>query len=318
MKDLKERIGKIPIAIVPTFVGLCTLSNMYLLFGFTWIRHISMIVSMVLLAIYLLKIATNVHIVKEEYSKTLSSSLYAGLTMITMLIGSYIFDFNQVLGKFLWLIGLIIHALHILVFTYRNVINNFNMNTFIPSWFVTYNGIMVSIVVGGAINEPMIKKIVLYYGIAVLFIIMPFMIYRLAKYEIKDDMYHSQAILLAPSSLCVVSYINIIENPNIILLYLLYILVLISLGFVLYKLPKFFGYKFAPGFSGLTFPMAIGTLASLKMSVFLDGQGYKSLSLMTKELSGIQIFVTTGIITFVVFNFIRMLRKIFSKVVLIK
>lgn len=312
MEDFKERLSKIHIAIVPTFVGLYTLSNIYLSLGFTCIRHMSMVASIVLLIIYLLKIATNFSTIKEEYSNTIPASLYAGLPMITMLIGSYIFDFNQVLGKSLWFIGLIIHALHIIVFTYRNVIKSFNMNTFIPSWFVTYNGIMVSTVVGGVMNEPIISKIVVYYGIGVLFIIMPFMIYRLIKYEIKDDMYHSQAILLAPSSLCVVSYINVVKDPNIILLYFLYILVLLSLVFVLYKLPKFFGYKFAPGFAGLTFPMAIGTVASIKTSVFLDGWGYKNLSLMAKELSGIQIFVTTGIITFVVFNFIRMLKKIFK------
>ena len=54
-----------------------------------------------------------------------------------------------------------------LVFTYNNVIKNFNMQTFVPSWFVTYNGIMVSTVVGGVMNEPLIGKIVVYYGIAV-------------------------------------------------------------------------------------------------------------------------------------------------------
>ena len=48
------------------------------------------------------------------------------------------------------------------------------MDTFVPSWFVTYNGIMVSTVVGGVMNEPLIGKIVVYYGIAVFTVIIPF------------------------------------------------------------------------------------------------------------------------------------------------
>lgn len=306
-KNLSTKLSNMPIAVVPTFVGLCTLSNMYLPFGFTWIRHISMISSIVILAAYILKIATNFDIVKKEYSNTVPASLYAGITMLTMIIGSYIFDFSPALGKTLWFIGLIVHAIHILVFTYLNVIKNFNIDTCVPSWFVTYNGIMVSTVVGGVMKEPLISKIVVYYGIAVFCLIMPFMVYRLIKHPIKEAMYHTQAIVLAPSSLCLVSYLNVIQNPNPIVVYVLYAVVLLSLAFVLYKLYKFFEYKFNPGFAALTFPMAIGIVASVKMSAFLSNQGYESLSAIAKELSGIQIFITTAIISFVIFNFIRML-----------
>lgn len=313
MDSLRKKLSKIPIAIIPTFVGLCTLSNIYLLLGFSWIRHISMIVSIIILLAYLLKMATNFKLINEEYSKAIPASLYAGITMLIMIIGSYIFDYNEILGKYIWFIGLIIHVIHIIIFTYRNVIKNFNMLTFIPTWFVTYNGIMVSTVVGSVMNEPAISKIIVYYGIAILFIIMPFMIYRLVKYEIKDDSYHTQAIVLAPSSLCVVSYINVIKNANTTLIYVLYMAVLLSLVFVLYKLPKFFAYKFSPGFAGLTFPMAIGIVASVKVSGVLEKQGYSILSFITKEISGVQIFITTGIITFVIFNFMTMLRNSFKE-----
>ena len=94
------------------------------------------------------------------------------------------------------------------------MIKGVNKDTFVPTWFVTYNGIMVSTVVGGVMNEPTIGKIVVYYGIAVLIIIMPFMLYRLATTDIKDAVHHTQAILLAPSSLCLVSYLNFIKEPN--------------------------------------------------------------------------------------------------------
>ncbi|MFR2301641.1 MAG: TDT family transporter, partial [Clostridium paraputrificum] len=279
--------------------------------GYTWIRHITMILSAIILIAYIIKIVTNFNVFKNEYSNTVPASLYAGFTMITMILGSYVFDFSPTIGKAMWFVGLILHSIHIIIFTYRNVIKGVNIDTFLPSWFVTYNGIMVSTVVGGVMNEPTIGKIVVYYGIAVLIIIMPFMLYRLATTDIKDAVHHTQAILLAPSSLCLVSYLNFIKEPNKFVVYALYALVFCTLLFIIVKLPKFFSFDFHPGFAGMTFPMAIGTVASIKMSGFLKGQGYDVLSNMVKEISGIQIYLTTAIVSIVVFGILRIVIRKF-------
>ena len=273
-----DKFKNIPVPLLPTMVGAATLSNVYLTLGYTWIRHITMILSAIILIAYIIKIVTNFNVFKNEYSNTVPASLYAGFTMITMILGSYVFDFSPTIGKAMWFVGLILHSIHIIIFTYRNVIKGVNIDTFLPSWFVTYNGIMVSTVVGGVMNEPTIGKIVVYYGIAVLIIIMPFMLYRLATTDIKDAVHHTQAILLAPSSLCLVSYLNFIKEPNKFVVYALYALVFCTLLFIIVKLPKFFSFDFHPGFAGMTFPMAIGTVASIKMSGFLKGQGYDVLS----------------------------------------
>ena len=135
----------------------------------------------------------------------------------------------------------------------------------------------------------------------------PFMIYRLAKYELKDPMFHTQAIVLAPSSLCLVSYLNFIETPNKFIIYYLYFAVICALIFILIKLPKFFSYVFHPGFAGLTFPMAIGIVASTKMAAYLTGQGYETFGNIVKQISGIQLYITTGIISLVLFKFFMML-----------
>ena len=306
-----DKFKNIPVPLLPTMVGAATLSNVYLTLGYTWIRHITMILSAIILIAYIIKIVTNFTVFKDEYSNTVPASLYAGFTMITMILGSYVFDFNPTIGKAMWFVGLILHAIHIVIFTYRNVIRGVNIDTFLPSWFVTYNGIMVSTVVGGVMNEPTIGKIVVYYGIAVLIIIMPFMLYRLATTDIKDAVHHTQAILLAPSSLCLVSYLNFIKEPNKFVVYALYALVFCTLLFIIVKLPKFFSFDFHPGFAGMTFPMAIGTVASIKMSAFLKGQGYDVLSNMIKEISGIQIYLTTAIVSIVVFGILRIVIRKF-------
>lgn len=304
-----QKLERMPVPILPTMVGAATLSNVYNGMGFNLVRHITMWAGAIVLIFYIMKIIRYPKTFLGEYSKTVPASLYAGMTMLTMILGSYLFDFNQGFGKALWLAGLILHALHIIIFTLRNVVIARSKDTFVPSWFVTYNGILVSCVVGGDMNMNDILQYVVYYGIAIYAILIPIIIWRLMTHELKEGMYHTLAIVLAPCSLCVVGYLNVIENPNQTVIYILYACVLVSLLFVLIKLPKFFSFAFHPGFAGMTFPMAIGIVASTKMAGYLTGIGNEGLANVVTQISGIQIYVTTAIIGFVLFNFLKMLGK---------
>lgn len=308
-----ERLERMPVPVLPTFVGALTLSNVYSGMGYVWIRHLTMWTATVVLLLYIIKIIKYPKTCLSEYQTVVPCSLYAGFTMVMMILGSYYFDYAPGFGKALWSIGLAVHAVHILVFTFRNVIKERNINTFVPSWFVTYNGIMVSCVVGGAMNAGNILKYVVYYGIVIYFILIPIMIWRLITVEVKPPVYHTMAVVLAPCSLCVVSYLNVIKNPNQILLFILYACVLASLAFVIIKVPKFFSFSFAPGFAGMTFPMAIGIVATNKMTEYLTVSGQESFAALTLQLSGIQIYITTMIIGFVLLNFLIMALKIERK-----
>lgn len=305
-----DRLERMPVPVLPTFVGALTLSNVLSGMGYTWIRHITMWAATIILLLYIIKIVKFPKVCLKEYQTVVPCSLYAAFTMITMILGSYYFDYIPALGKGMWAAAICVHAVHILVFTYRNVIKKRDINTFVPSWFVTYNGIMVSCVVGGAMNAAGVLKYIVYYGIIIYFIIVPIMIWRLLKVEVKPAVYHTMAVLLAPCSLCVVSYLNVIPNPNQTLLYVLYGCVLASLLFIILKLPKFFSFPFAPGFAGLTFPMAIGIVASTKMAGYLTGAGQEVLAGVVKQISGIQLYLTTMIIGYVLLNFVIMALRV--------
>ncbi len=302
-------LKKLPVPLLATMVGAATLSNVYGGLGYTWIRHITMAAAFVVLLCFAARIITQRDIFIEEYRTTVPASLYAGFTMLLMLLGAYCQEYFGGIGKVMWFAGLILHAVHIVIFTCRNVLTGRKWDTFVPSWFVTYNGIMVSCVVGGIMKEPAILQIVTVYGIVIYFILIPIMLWRLIKHEIKSGMYHTQAIVLAPCSLCLVSYLNTAANPLQILVTILYLCVLASLLFILYKLPAFFSYAFYPGFAGLTFPMAIGIVASTKMAAYLEQMGNTALAGAVRQISGIQIYITTAIIGYVLFQFIKMLVK---------
>lgn len=306
--SFKNRLERLPVPILPTFVGVVTLGNVFAApLGYTWIRHISTWAAIVIWFCYLFKIFLYPKTCLKEYNLTVPCSLYAGFTMILMLVSAYLFTYVPWLGKGLWLIAIIVHAIHILVFTYLHVFENFNINNFVPSWFVTYNGIMVAAVVGKPMNMPLICTVIVYYGIIIFAIMLPFMIYRLLKYPIQDGFYHTRAIVLAPSSLCLVTYINIIENKIPWVVYILYFIVFCCLIFVVLNLNKFFSFTFHPGFAGMTFPMAIGIVASIKMATYLIDHNIVGLGNIITQISGIQIYMTTAIIAFVLHNFFIML-----------
>ena len=308
-----NRLEKLPVPILPTFVGALTLSNVYAGFGYSWLRHFMMWTALIVMVCYIVKIIRFPKTCLEEYKNVVPASLYAGFSMVTMILGSYFYELGFVGGKFIWAAGLAIHTVHLIVFTVRNMVMKRDINTFVPSWFVTYNGIMVSCVTGGAMNAKGILTVVTYYGIAIYVILVPFMIWRLMKVEVKPAVYHTMAVLLAPCSLCVVSVLNVLDNPNRILVTLLYLCVLASLVFIVIKLPKFFSFPFVPGYAGMTFPMAIGIVASAKMGAFLTAQGQEGLGSAVTQLAGFQTFLTTMIIGYVLLRFFMMLIKTEAK-----
>ena len=301
-----ERLKKMPVPVLPTFVGALTLSNVYGGMGYTWFRYLVMAAATIVIICYIIKIILYPGVCASEYRQTVPSSLYAGFTMCLMILGSFYYEMGLGFGKVIWLCAVIIHAVHICIFTYNNVIKKRDWGTTVPSWFVTYNGIMVSCVTGGAMNmKPMLQAITIY-GIIIYLILIPIMIYRLIKVPVKPAVYHTMPVVLAPCSLCVVSLLNTFDPAPKLLLIFLYICVLASLLFIIVKLPDFFSFDFVPGFAGLTFPMAIGIVATNKMAGYLAAGGMEGAGAACTQLSGFQIFLTSMLVGYVLLNFLRM------------
>ena len=306
---MSDRLKRMPVPILPTFVGTLTLSNVYGSMGYTWFRYLVMAAAMIIIICYIARIVVYPGVCLAEYKQTVPSSLYAGFTMCLMILGSFFYEKGLGFGKWIWLFAIIIHAVHICIFTFNNVIKKRDINTTVPSWFVTYNGIMVSCVTGGAMNMKPMLQVITIYGIIIYLILISVMIVRLVRVPVKPAVYHTMPVVLAPCSLCVVSLINTFDSPRAALLYFLYFCVLASLLFIIIKLPDFFSFDFVPGFAGLTFPMAIGIVATSKMAGYLTGSGRESVAAALTQLSGFQIFLTSMLVGYVLLNFLRMLLK---------
>ena len=86
-----ERLERMPVPVLPTFVGALTLGNVYSGMGYPWIRHLTMWTATVILLLYVVKLVKYPKVCKKEYEAVVPCSLYAGFTMVLMLLGSYYF-----------------------------------------------------------------------------------------------------------------------------------------------------------------------------------------------------------------------------------
>ena len=310
---MSERIKRLPIPAVATCLSALTMANVYGGLGFIWLRWLVMACGSLLILAFIFKIVRWPGVSLEEYALTIPCSLYGSFCMCLMVLGSFYYEMGFGPGKIIWIIGVALHFVQIIIFTVRHtfgkVIAGRDFIPMMPSWYVTYNGWMVACVTGGAMNAGPILKVITIYGCIIYVVLLPFMIWRLLNVEIKAAAYHTMAVLLAPCSLCVVSLINVYGSPNPALLSFMYICVLASLAFILFKLPDFFSFAFYPGFAGLTFPMAIGVVATQKMAGYLTEHGSEGLGFACTQLAGLQIWVTSMLVGYVVLMLLRMMLK---------
>lgn len=308
---LKDKVSRLPLPVVPTTLGLLVLSGFYDALGYPLIHGLAVIVATFVALAYCLKIAFHLKsVVAAEYANPMLAALYPTLPMLIMVLCVFYAQLVPALWTaaevvFFTMLGLL--CVHIVVFFVRFFLRRFEWKTFMPSWYVTTNGVMVSTVVGMPfMPEPLAAGIVVW-GIIIYVALTPFMLWRMKRCEVAEAMMHSQAIMLGPCSMCLVSYVNAFAEPNLVVLALLFACVVVSLGYVIWKLPTFFSVQFHPGYAGMTFPMAVGLLATNGFASAFAAAGYADVAWVAQQIDGVQLLLTTTIVAVVAARFLGML-----------
>jgi exfoliative toxin A/B len=316
MGKFLKKTADMPVGALAATMGAATLSNVWNSLGFVWVRNITMGVALLVWLAFFGKIVFAFKSFRTEYEKVVPCSLYGAFSMLMMILTMWLYQWLPAVAKPLFLCAVFLHAAQILVFTFRNVLRGMlcgtqgitrgiTKETFLPCWFVTYNGIMVSTVVG-FVHLSGLEKIILYYGIGIYALVIVFMVIRLIRVPVAPQFLHTTPVVLAPVSLCITTYCNVEQTPLAPVIAVLYVMLLLSLIYIIVNIPKYFAVPFNPGFAGLTFPMAIGCVASFRTAAWLGENGFSALSTVIKQISGLQTWLTTGIIAFVLCNFARM------------
>ena len=310
--SLIRKIEKLPVGATATCVGLGTLANVWFAQGFDAVRYITMVGITLVWIAAMIKLFFFNKALREDYVNVVPGSLYATYSMLTMIVGSFIVDFNFQLGRGIWLFGVILHIIHILIFTYLNVLKGIKINTFLPSWFVTYMGFLVSTVVGTPMGMDALRSAILTYGLIMYCVIFTAMVIRTIAKPYPEQFKLTFAIFFAPTSLLFVSYLNVAAEPLTWVVFTLYGIILATIVAVAIKLPGFLRNGFTPGHAALTFPPAIALVASFRMSQFLHGIGMETLGEIVFDIFSVQKYITTAILAFVAYGFLRMFKGSFQ------
>lgn len=308
----KQSIINLPIALAGISLGFSSISSVWESLGGNYIRHFAILFSVICIGLLIVKFLLDPQKTINELKHPITGSLYFTFTMALMVISSYLSKYNLNLAKVMWLGAIILHVMMFIAFIIF-MSKNFKFENIAPSWFVPAVGIGLSVVTGTNMGFSSLSRGLFFYSFTWLLILLPILIYRskFYKIEIPQQARMTLAVFGAPSSLCLAGYLGVFEPSRIILVIL--VPLAFSLTIFLYiLLPGFLKQPFTLGFAPLTFPLAIGVIATQRYTAYLTGISSKWVELFN-EIFFIQLIIATLVIGYVVYKTIEMFINSMSK-----
>ena len=255
-------IKNIPIPIAGLILALVSLGNL-LNDIHPYLKYLFGTIGLIFLALLLLKVILYPKIIKNDLKNPIILSSSGTFSMSLMVLSTYLIPFIPLLGYNVWIIGIILHLLLIIFFTYHFVIRNFNISNVYPTWWIVYVGITMAAITSHAHNVEEIGFIFFIIGFISMILTLPLVIYRYLKNKnIPEINKPLICIFTAVLSIIIVGYLNSSQNPSQNFVLILYS---ISCIFYLFSLYKFISYRnldFYPTFAAFTFPFVISALST--------------------------------------------------------
>lgn len=255
-------IKNIPIPIAGLILALVSLGNL-LNDIHPYLKYLFGTIGLIFLALLLLKVILYPKIIKNDLKNPIILSSSGTFSMSLMVLSTYLILFIPLLGYSVWIIGIILHLLLIIFFTYHFVIRNFNISNVYPTWWIVYVGITMAAITSHAHNVEEIGFIFFIIGFISMILTLPLVIYRYLKNKnIPEINKPLICIFTAVLSIIIVGYLNSSQNPSQNFVLILYS---ISCIFYLFSLYKFISYRnldFYPTFAAFTFPFVISALST--------------------------------------------------------
>ena len=309
----RQNIVDLPVAIAGISLGFTSISTVWEGLGGFYIRHFSILFACICIGLLFMKLLFDPKKVINELKHPVTGSLYFTTTMTLMTISNYLSNYIIGVAKIIWVGAIILHVIMFIAFLIF-MSKDFNFEKMVPSWFVPAVGICVGAVTGKPMGFESLTKIIFYYAFTWLLILLPILIYRVKFYkaEIPQQAKMTLAIFAAPSSLCLAAYLGIFEPSKTILTVLVPLAYILTI-YLYTLLPKFLEQPFTLGLAPLTFPLAIGVVATQRYVTYLTQIESKWVELIT-QVFFIQLIIATLVIGYVVYKtFVMSMNSILRK-----
>lgn len=260
-------IKRIPIPMAALALALASLGNLLASYSEA-LRLACGTVAGVLALLVLLRVVFDFKAVFAECDNCATLAVLPTLFMALMVLATYLKPFVGNAAAALWAVALGLQLAVTALFIKRHLLS-FALPKVLPSWFIVFVGYVVASVTSPAFSMQPVGRVLLYAGLAGYLSVLAVVVYRLVKVELPNPALPTVAIFSAPASLCLAGYLAVTETKQLMVVYALLTISLISLLFVLSRLPKVLRLDFHPGFAALTFPFVITGVALKQSSVFL-------------------------------------------------
>lgn len=261
-------------------------------------------IGFVFLILIVLKTVLYPNSVKKDFRNPVIVSSSGTFSMSLMILSTYIIEFNPTIAYTIWIIGIVLHIMLMIYFTYHFIVHNFDISNVYPSYWIVFIGITMAAITS---NVHGITEIGFYFfelGFAAMLITLPLVICRyITNPNIPDANKPLICIFTAVLSILIVGYLNTAQNISTEFVIVLYAIACIFYLFALLKFIEYRNLDFYPSYSAFTFPFVISALAT-KGIVGKIGSNSALDMILNMEIA-----IATVIVVYVLLRYINFLKN---------
>jgi exfoliative toxin A/B len=255
-------IEKLPIPISGLILALLSLGNL-LQDMHPYIRYLFGSIGAIFLTLMILKVLLYPKSIRDDFRNPVIVSSSGTFSMSLMILSTYIIAFSSTIAYAIWIIGIALHILLIIYFTYHFIICRFDISTVYPTYWIVFVGITMGAITAHFHGIHEIDFIFFIAGFIGMLASTPVIIYREFIYKQIPEMNKPlTCIFTALFSILIVGYLNSAQGISTEFLIGMYSIACIFYIFSFYKLISYRNLDFYPSFSAFTFPFVISAIAT--------------------------------------------------------
>lgn len=304
---MKNTIKKVPIPLCGVMLGFAALGNLLQSYG-EGIRYLCGIAAAFILVLVLMKLVMFPQMIKEDMKNPIMASVAGTFPMALMLLSTYVKPFIGAAAKYLWFFAIGLHIALIIYFTIKFILK-LQMPKVFASYYIVYVGIAVAAVTAPAFEQLNVGAAAFWFGFATLILLLILVTLRYTKYpEIPEPAQPLICIYAAPTSLCIVGYVQSVMPKSKSFLLAMLVLATILYIFALVKAVGYLRLQFYPSYAAFTFPFVISAIATKQTMACLA-----NMEQPMPFLKPVVLVETIIAAVFVIYTFIRFMGFVFGK-----
>ncbi len=296
-------IRKLPIPLSGLILALLSLGNL-LQDIHPYLRYAFGTIGTIFLILIILKVVLYPQSIRDDFKNPIIASSSGTFSMSLMLLSTYLASITPSIAYTIWIIGVVLHILLIIYFTYHFIIRKFDISTVYPTYWIVFVGITMASITGHFHGLQEIDFIFFIAGFIGMLASTPIILYREFIYKNIPDMNKPlTCIFTALFSILIFGYLNSAQNISNEFVIGMYLIACAFYIFSLYKLISCINIDFYPSFSAFTFPFVISALATKGIFNAIWSNGTMNAVLI------IETVIATVLVVYVLARYVKFLKN---------